>query len=256
MCSKTIESAIFINFINKYQQYKLLASQLNLEGFLLDKRKENEAKIMNTTIKLKSIWHAIFQSPSPLVQKSMKHMNAYENNDSNEYRQRREKNNESVRKSRAKNRVKVQECAKVVAELKMENSQLNNKLSGLQSELITLKNLFQHCFSADLSKLSIKPSEIPTSTLYKIVMNKKQVPSILGSQLKNIELCKNKSEFNLDLNETDNFYVNHIKKALASIEETNSSSSSSSSSSIQKKPSVVILPKYNQDSISIKQIGL
>ena len=171
-------------------------------------------------------------------------MNAYENNDSNEYRQRREKNNESVRKSRAKNRVKVQECAKVVAELKMENSQLNNKLSGLQSELITLKNLFQHCFSADLSKLSIKPSEIPTSTLYKIVMNKKQVPSILGSQLKNIELCKNKSEFNLDLNETDNFYVNHIKKALASIEETNSSSSSSSSSSsIQKKPSVLNIYK-------------
>ena len=46
MCSKTIESAIFINFINKYQQFKLLASQLNLEGFLLDKKKENEAKIM------------------------------------------------------------------------------------------------------------------------------------------------------------------------------------------------------------------
>lgn len=46
MCSKTIESALFTNFINKYQQFKLVASQLNLESLLLDKKKENEAKIM------------------------------------------------------------------------------------------------------------------------------------------------------------------------------------------------------------------
>ncbi len=153
----------------------------------------------------------------------MKHVKAYETNDLNEYRQRREKNNESVRKSRAKNRVKVQECAKIVSELKMENNQLNNKLSSLQSELITLKNLFQHCFSVDLNSLSIKPSEIPTSTLYKIIMNKTQMPTSLNSQLKSIELCKNKSEYNLDLNETDNFYINHIKKALVNIDATNKS---------------------------------
>lgn len=223
MCSKTIESALFTNFINKYQQFKLVASQLNLESLLLDKKRENEAKIMNATLKFKTIWNAIFQSPSPLVQKSMKHVKAYETNDLNEYRQRREKNNESVRKSRAKNRVKVQECAKIVAELKMENNQLNNKLSSLQSELITLKNLFQHCFSVDLNSLSIKPSEIPTSTLYKIIMNKTQMPTSLNSQLKSIELCKNKSEYNLDLNETDNFYINHIKKALVNIDATNKS---------------------------------
>jgi hypothetical protein len=43
----------------------------------------------------------------------MKHVNAFESEDKNEYRKKREKNNESVRKSRAKNRVKIQECAKV-----------------------------------------------------------------------------------------------------------------------------------------------
>lgn len=101
----------------------------------------------------------------------MKQTNAYESSaDVDEYRKKREKNNESVRKSRAKNRIKIQECAKVVAELRTENSQLNSKLADLQSELSTLKNLFNHSFSLNLSNLPVKPSDIPTSTLYKLIM--------------------------------------------------------------------------------------
>lgn len=150
----------------------------------------------------------------------MKHVNAYDSSidTTNDYRKKREKNNESVRKSRAKNRVKVQECAKVVAELKMENTQLNNKLNGLQSELFTLKGLFQHCFSFDLNNLAIKPSDIPTSTLFKIIMKKDPVKQTgpLNSQLKSIE--PSSSSLNkTDLDEIDNFYINQIKNALTNI---------------------------------------
>ena len=90
-----------------------------------------------------------------------------------DYRIKREKNNESVRKSRAKNRVKVQECAERVRELKDESIQLNTKLSGLQSELSTLRSLFQYCFSFNTNQMPFKPSEVPTSTLYKIIMQNK-----------------------------------------------------------------------------------
>lgn len=92
--------------------------------------------------------------------------------DHSDYRRRREKNNESVRKSRAKNRMIVQECAQSVHELKQENNVLSKQLSTLQEELVTLKGLFQHCFSFNLNNLSIKPSDIPTSTLYNIIMKK------------------------------------------------------------------------------------
>lgn len=92
--------------------------------------------------------------------------------DKSDYRLRREKNNESVRKSRAKNRMMVQECAQSVQELKKENSVLNKQLNVLQDELVTLKGLFQHCFSFNLNNLSIKPNDIPTSTLYNIIMKK------------------------------------------------------------------------------------
>ena len=151
----------------------------------------------------------------------MKHVNAFESEDKNEYRKKREKNNESVRKSRAKNRVKIQECAKVVAELKMENTQLNNNLSSLQTELFTLKNLFQHSFSINLTNLAIKPSDIPTSTLCKIIMKSEQTKPTesLSSQLKGVELIKNKNDLNFS--DTDNFYMNQIKKALSNITDQN-----------------------------------
>ena len=100
----------------------------------------------------------------------MKHLNVSE---SDEYRKRREKNNESVRKSRAKNRIKIQECAKVVSELRSENIQLNNKLNDLKTELQTLRGLFHHCFSVNLNNLAVKPADIPTDTLYKLIMKNK-----------------------------------------------------------------------------------
>ncbi|CAF0715407.1 unnamed protein product [Brachionus calyciflorus] len=131
------------------------------------------------TMKLKSIWGSIFQAQNTyFISKSMKSMDSSSiassssNEDSSDYRIRREKNNESVRKSRAKNRMKLQECANQVNDLRLENVQLNNKLENLQKELNTLRGLFQHCYSFSQDNLSFEPSEIPTSTLYKLVMNK------------------------------------------------------------------------------------
>lgn len=120
-------------------------------------------------MKLKSIWGSLFQVQNTfLIQKSMKPVasDAYDN-DSVEYRRQREKNNESVRKSRAKNRMKLEECAVTVRELQMENVKLNRTYETLQSELFTLKGLFQHLFP-----IKLKPSEVPTSTLYNIIMSK------------------------------------------------------------------------------------
>lgn len=139
----------------------------------------------------------------------MRHVDASSLNnsseESDEYRVRREKNNESVRKSRAKNRVKVEECVERIQELKQENKQLNTHLDSLQSELYTLKGLFQHCFSFD--KLSVKPSEIPTSTLYKLIMKSGKGTPIQQSQ--ELNTCDD------SLNKTDYFHINQIKDSLA-----------------------------------------
>lgn len=120
-----------------------------------------------------------------IVQKSMKSVDGSLNDGRDEYRRRREKNNESVRKSRAKNRMIVQECAQSVQELKNENVILTKQLATLQDELVTLKGLFQHCFSFNLNNLSIKPNDIPTSALYNIIM-KKDMKTINNSAAKNV----------------------------------------------------------------------
>ena len=91
-------------------------------------------------MKFKSIVCSIFQTPSPLmIQKSMRHVDAFDDTASsssgsggNDYRIKREKNNESVRKSRAKNRVKLQECATHVEQLQSENAQLNSKVNKIK----------------------------------------------------------------------------------------------------------------------------
>lgn len=138
------------------------------------------------SMKLKSIWGSLFQAQNTfLIKKSMINTDScasgsLSDDSSKDYRIRREKNNESVRKSRAKNRIKLQECANHVQDLKIENTKLNKELDNLQTELHTLRDLFNHCFSFDPSNLDFKPSDVPTSTLYKLVMN--QNTSILSQK--------------------------------------------------------------------------
>jgi hypothetical protein len=214
----------------------------------------------STSMKLKTLWCSLFQAQHTVTLKQMKHVDNYDQ-DSNEYRLRREKNNESVRKSRAKNRVKLHECAGSVQNLKNENIQLNKTLKSLETELYSLKGLFQHCFSFDLNNLSFKPSDIPTSTLYKIIMNKKdlktpisvQKPAITSGEMatKGHPLMLNKrndlatcssakshmqsntttsNSTEVKYTETDKYFINQIKTALSNIvkNELNSAPSSPS----------------------------
>lgn len=154
-----------------------------------------------TAMKLKSIIYSLFQAQNTqFIQKSMRHVETIDNNDNTDYRLRREKNNESVRKSRAKNREKLQECATHVQELREENVELNKTLGTLQSELYTLKNLFQHCLSFNVNNLPFSPNQIPTSTFYKLIMNKDQASS--SSQP--------------SYTDTEKFYINQIKAAASS----------------------------------------
>lgn len=255
-----LESTIFYNFSRIYHQLTTSVTTVDLENTFDTSNTSagvvnNSSQISTTTsqqianqiatkpkmsasLKFKAILYAIFQPSQPmLIQKSMRHVDAISLNDTDaEYRLKREKNNESVRKSRAKNRVKLQECSMSVNELKSENVQLNRKLESLQSELYTLKGLFQHCFSFNLNNLSIKPSEIPTSTLTKIIMQNKpmmiQTPpdtptsSVASSpiaELKQepVDTTSSQSKQSLVLNEVDNYYVNQIKNALSNMVKPN-----------------------------------
>ncbi|RDD43258.1 CCAAT/enhancer-binding protein gamma [Trichoplax sp. H2] len=69
---------------------------------------------------------------------SRKSLNKY----SDEYRRKRERNNEAVRKSRKKTKLKSMETQERVMQLSMENEELKTKLSLLTKELSVLKSLF------------------------------------------------------------------------------------------------------------------
>ncbi|CAN2391232.1 DNA-binding transcription factor activity, partial [Pristimantis euphronides] len=62
---------------------------------------------------------------------------------STEYKQRRERNNLAVRKSRDKAKVRHQETQHKVLELATENERLQRRVEGLSRELCTLRNLYR-----------------------------------------------------------------------------------------------------------------
>lgn len=61
---------------------------------------------------------------------------------SDEYRQRRERNNAAVKKSRFKSKQKTLETQKRVDQLKDENSQLERRVESLTRELNFMRNIF------------------------------------------------------------------------------------------------------------------
>ncbi|XP_072136104.1 CCAAT/enhancer-binding protein gamma [Mobula birostris] len=84
-------------------------------------------------------------APSKQSKKSAVH-----NKESEEYRQRRERNNLAVRKSRLKSKQKARDTQQRVDELKEENERLEAKIKLLTKELSVLKDLFleyAHSFS-------------------------------------------------------------------------------------------------------------
>ena len=66
---------------------------------------------------------------------------AVEEEEDSEYRDRRERNNIAVKKSRAKSRARAQMTADKVAELQRENTELEGKIKVLSKELDLLKDL-------------------------------------------------------------------------------------------------------------------
>lgn len=62
---------------------------------------------------------------------------------SDEYRKRRERNNQAVKKSRNKSKIKTMQTLARVNELKKENEDLNQKIQILSKELTLLKELFR-----------------------------------------------------------------------------------------------------------------
>uniref|UniRef100_A0A3Q3AHH8 CCAAT/enhancer-binding protein gamma n=1 Tax=Kryptolebias marmoratus TaxID=37003 RepID=A0A3Q3AHH8_KRYMA len=62
--------------------------------------------------------------------------------DSDEYRQRRERNNLAVKKSRMRSKQKAMDTQQRVNELKEENERLEAKIKLLSKELSVLKDLF------------------------------------------------------------------------------------------------------------------
>jgi len=61
--------------------------------------------------------------------------------DDDEYRRRRERNNEAVKKSRVKSKMRSQATQERVQQLQMENTQLEEKMKYLSSEVEFLKEM-------------------------------------------------------------------------------------------------------------------
>ena len=74
-----------------------------------------------------------------------------------EYREKRERNNIAVRKSREKNRQQIMETQQRVKELEDENSALQSKITLLSKELKVLKDLFASAGVNQPPSLCVKP---------------------------------------------------------------------------------------------------
>ena len=74
-----------------------------------------------------------------------------------EYRQKRDRNNVAVRKSREKTKLRVMETEQRVKELEDENQRLQSKITLLSKELNVLKSLFTSAGVSQPASLKAKP---------------------------------------------------------------------------------------------------
>jgi len=75
--------------------------------------------------------------------------------DSEEYRKLRERNNEAVKKSRTRTKLKTQTTLDKVEKLRSENCKLEDRIDGLKKELDLLKELFvSHAGTKSLKRLT------------------------------------------------------------------------------------------------------
>lgn len=92
---------------------------------------------------------------------------------SDEYRQRRERNNAAVKKSRFKSKQKTLETQRRVDQLKDENSQLERRVESLTRELNFMRNIFvprrdsqQHQFQPQQQSHSSPISQSPLFAIH------------------------------------------------------------------------------------------
>ena len=81
-----------------------------------------------------------------------------------EYRQKRDRNNVAVRKSREKSKIRVQETEQRVKELEDENQRLQSKITLLTKELNVLKSLFVSTGVSQPSTLKTESQSCTTHT--------------------------------------------------------------------------------------------
>lgn len=80
---------------------------------------------------------------------------------STEYRQKRDRNNIAVRKSREKSKVRVLDTEKRVRELEDENTHLQSKIALLSKELNVLKSLFTSAGVSQPPSFCVKDDRMP-----------------------------------------------------------------------------------------------
>ena len=100
-------------------------------------------------------------------------------------KRKREKNNESVRKCRQNEKLKIESAKKELEKYKQEYQELAEKYESLQKELRTLRSLFQSSNSmpttaTNSTSLDIKP-DISTEPQCQLTVNK---------QISNIKILK------------------------------------------------------------------
>lgn len=76
------------------------------------------------------------------VKRKMKDSEHPDSGTEDDYRRRRDRNNQAVKRSRVKSRMRTQETLERVHQLKTENDQLEEKIKLLSKELCFLKDLF------------------------------------------------------------------------------------------------------------------
>lgn len=99
---------------------------------------------------------------------------------SEEYRQRRERNNAAVKKSRHKSKQKTLETQKRVEELKNENSKLERRMEVLSREFALMKDIFVP--RQGLSQITQSNQQHPTLSIAKQVTIQQPVSNDRQSQ--------------------------------------------------------------------------
>ncbi|XP_039283207.1 CCAAT/enhancer-binding protein gamma isoform X2 [Nilaparvata lugens] len=103
----------------------------------------------------------------------------YDNGSTDDYRQKRDRNNAAVKRSRVKSRQRTQETMDRVNRLKTENDQLEEKIKLLSKELGFLKDLFlAHAGSSH--NVDLKDIDLEA------LLNDESIPSFVDSQNSNV----------------------------------------------------------------------